>query len=269
MSHAMSPEELLLLDAGELDAAEAERVSAHVAGCADCAAQLREWRLLGRLVARGGAAEPSAARREAVVARAFAWRPGRALAWAGVLAAAAVLLLVLGRGGRPGPVVEPKKPADPWVVRHGEAMKRLGRPAMEVARNPAPESTTGGVDGVPDAEEETLARAREAVADWQKLVHAEVLFPQWVPAGMRFREARPPAADGCIELTFAGAGGSISLFVGAGSGAERSEATPGEDGRQRTLIAGTSAGLKVVLVGEGVGLEELKRFRASLERPVK
>lgn len=249
MSHPVTPVQLLLHDAGELDAAEARAVSSHAAGCAECAAQLREMRALGTLVAKGGAAEPQELRRQRVLAAVFGGTRRR-LAWGLALAAAAALLLSVGRAWWPA---EMQKPADPWVARHRDAVQRLDRRPVEVARP----GTDGGarIGSTPDVTAPAEA-ARAAVARWEAMIGARALFPARVPEGMRFREAR--VSGDAVEVTFAGSGKSFTVFAGAGDGVERADGA---------VVAGTAAGLRFVIVGEGLGAADLKRIRESLERP--
>lgn len=247
MSHPVTPVQLLLHDAGELDAAEARDVSSHAAGCAECAAQLRELKGLGALVARGAAAEPQVLRRERVLAAAFGGSRRR-IGWGLALAAAAALLLTIGRAWWP---VEPPKQADPWVARHREAVQRLDRSPVEVARGGEPGVKIGGTPGT-----ESGDAARAAVAKWEAMTGARALFPARIPEGMRFREAR--AAGDVVEVTFAGGGRTFTVFAGAGDGIERAEGA---------VVAGTAAGLRYVVVGEGLAAADLKLVRESLERP--
>lgn len=254
MSHPVTPELLLLHDAGELDAAETRTVASHVSGCAECAARLRELRTLGALISKTPLPEPSALRRERVLAVTTGPRY-RGLAWGVALAAAATLLLAIGQTWWPAHEALPPKPVDPFVARHRQAVDRLGRPSVEIARG-LPDGAVGGFGQEPETGEETLARARDAVAGWETIAHVEALFPARVPEGIRFREAR--LVDGIVEVTFAGKDGSFTVFVGAGDGVERAEAGS---------VAGTAAGLRFEIVGDGIGAADLKGIRESLGRP--
>lgn len=253
MTHPVNPAQLLLHDAGELDASEARAVSAHAAGCAECTARLRELRALGALVAKGSAAEPAALRRERVLAAAFG-RARRRIAWGLALAAAAALLIAVGRAWWPAGRTVPPKKEDPWVARHGEAMTRLDRRIVEVAQAPREGAGIGAPPDVPVPAD----AARAAVARWETIAGAQALFPAWVPEGMRLREAR--VSGDAVEVTFAGGGTSFTVFAGAGDGVERADGA---------VVAGTAAGLRFVLVGEGLATDDLKRIRASLERPAR
>lgn len=250
MSHPVTPAQLLLHDAGELDAAEARAVGSHAAGCAECAARLRELRALGTLVAKGAGAEPAVLRRERVLAAAFGGGRRR-IAWGLALAAAAVLLIALGRAWWPAGRAVAPKPENPWVARHREAVKRLDRTRVEVARAPG----EGAGIGSPPTEPE---QADPAVARWEEIAGVRALVAAQAPEGMQFREARV-SKDGA-EVTYAGGGRSFTVFAGAGDGEERAEGA---------VVTGTAAGLRFVLVGEGLATDELRRIRASLVRPGK
>ncbi|MCE9581004.1 MAG: hypothetical protein K8T20_00655 [Planctomycetes bacterium] len=252
MSHPVTPVQLLLHDAGELDAAEARAVSLHAAGCAECAAQLAELRTLGALVAKGGLPEPQVLRRQRVIAAAFGVSHRR-IAWGLALAVAAALLFAVGRAWWPAGRTVPPKPANPWVARHHEALQRLDRRPVELARGPG--EPGAGIGSAPIGPEPGDA-ARAAVAKWEAIAGVRALYPARVPEGMRFRQAR--VAGDAVEVTFAGGGKSFTVFAGAGDGVERVEGT---------VVAGTAAGLRFVIVGEGLGAADLKLIRESLERP--
>ncbi|MBI2920121.1 MAG: hypothetical protein HYY18_03430, partial [Planctomycetes bacterium] len=224
MTCAVKPEDLLLHDAGELDAPEAERVAAHVAGCAECGARLLDFRRVGGVVARGAVREADAARRARVVERASGrrWRP---IAWAVAAAAAAILVIAVGRALL---VPQPKSEAERWLALHESGVAALGGEPFEFARGPDTGGRVGGA-GEPgeETDEERLARARAAMAVFQKRVEFGLLFPKKLPAGMRFRRAQP--VDGGVQLVFSGGGASLSVFLAPGSGPEpgRAEAVGG------------------------------------------
>jgi hypothetical protein len=118
----LADEDFVLDYYGELDAADRERVHAHLAWCADCQHADRDVRATLRLVDVTRVPEPPAtfeqdmwARiephlrpvpRPSRLARLRAWLPagaalGPRLAWAGGMAAAVVLAFYVGRAGRP------------------------------------------------------------------------------------------------------------------------------------------------------------------------
>jgi hypothetical protein len=146
----------------------------------------------------------------------------------------------------------------------------MERPTVPIA---GVADSTGSLGAGPDTQPPDhtgqLRIAREAVLAWSSLVSADVLFPDWLPTGTRFRDARV-SGEGSkleVELLFEGGGRSFLLFVRPPSVEEPSERTvQGMDGRPLAVLRTRVDGLEAVLVGDGAGLDDLRKVRDSLHR---